>query len=170
MLKILCSKTLLINKRNITFISSHISCPFTIATITPPAFFANVQNNLSRRSFSTNSTTSPESKQRLITLSTLSNLPGAFKRVRTNCTTNQQIIFLSYYLSITFLQIVWADFIRHNTNTNTQRRRFGRGMGSRRGKNAGHGHQRSRVTPRGFEGGQTPLYKSLPKIGFHNFT
>lgn len=49
------------------------------------------------------------------------------------------------------------------------RRRVGRGPGGR-GKTAGHGHQHSRVTPRGFEGGQTPLYKLFPKIGFHNHT
>jgi ribosomal protein L15 len=32
----------------------------------------------------------------------------------------------------------------------------------------GTGHQKSLATPRAFEGGQTPLYKTLPKIGFHN--
>eukprot|EP00602_Paraphysomonas_sp_CaronLab_P010386 CAMPEP_0185024596 /NCGR_PEP_ID=MMETSP1103-20130426/7733_1 /TAXON_ID=36769 /ORGANISM="Paraphysomonas bandaiensis, Strain Caron Lab Isolate" /LENGTH=252 /DNA_ID=CAMNT_0027557611 /DNA_START=122 /DNA_END=880 /DNA_ORIENTATION=+ len=47
------------------------------------------------------------------------------------------------------------------------RKRVGRGMGGR-GKTSGHGHQCSRVTPRGFEGGQTPLYKLVPKIGFTN--
>ena len=36
------------------------------------------------------------------------------------------------------------------------------------GKMSGHGHQKSRSTPRAFEGGQTPLYKRLPKVGFHN--
>ena len=50
----------------------------------------------------------------------------------------------------------------------SQRRRWGRGVGSGRGKMSGHGHQKSRSTPRAFEGGQTPLYKRLPKIGFHN--
>jgi len=49
-----------------------------------------------------------------------------------------------------------------------KKRRFGRGIGSGRGKNAGRGHQFSSSTPRGFEGGQTPIYKRLPKIGFHN--
>lgn len=51
-----------------------------------------------------------------------------------------------------------------------QRRRWGRGTGSGRGKLCGYGHQKSRSTPPGFEGGQTPLYKRLPKIGFKNFT
>lgn len=48
------------------------------------------------------------------------------------------------------------------------RRRWGRGIGSGRGKQSGYGHQKSRSTPRAFEGGQTPLYKRLPKIGFFN--
>jgi large subunit ribosomal protein L15 len=49
-----------------------------------------------------------------------------------------------------------------------KRRRVGRGIGSGRGKTSGNGHQKSKATPRAFEGGQTPLYKRLPKIGFHN--
>jgi len=49
-----------------------------------------------------------------------------------------------------------------------KRRRWGRGIGSGRGKNSGFGHQKSRVTPRAFEGGQTPLYRRLPKLGFFN--
>lgn len=48
------------------------------------------------------------------------------------------------------------------------RKRVGRGVGSGLGKTSGHGHQMSRSTPRAFEGGQTPLYKRLPKIGFTN--
>lgn len=51
-----------------------------------------------------------------------------------------------------------------------KRRRWGRGTGSGRGKLCGYGHQKSRSTPQGFEGGQTPLYKRLPKIGFTNHT
>ena len=46
------------------------------------------------------------------------------------------------------------------------KRRVGRGIGSGRGKLSKKGHQYSPSTPRGFEGGQTPLYKRLPKIGF----
>ncbi len=48
------------------------------------------------------------------------------------------------------------------------RKRVGRGRGSGRGKLSGRGHQKARNKPRGYEGGQTPLYKLLPKIGFHN--
>ena len=50
------------------------------------------------------------------------------------------------------------------------RKRVGRGRGSGRGKLSGRGHQKARNKPRGYEGGQTPIYKRLPKIGFHNFT
>ncbi len=51
--------------------------------------------------------------------------------------------------------------------------RKGRGIGSGNGKTAGRGHkgQNARsgggVRP-GFEGGQIPLYRRLPKRGFHN--
>lgn len=55
------------------------------------------------------------------------------------------------------------------------KKRVGRGIGSGSGKTAGRGHkgQNARsgggVRP-GFEGGQNPLYRRLPKRGFHNFT
>lgn len=53
------------------------------------------------------------------------------------------------------------------------RKRLGRGPGSGQGKTAGRGHkgQRSRSgfsRPRGFEGGQMPLVRRLPKRGFTN--
>ena len=41
-------------------------------------------------------------------------------------------------------------------------------MGSGLGKNSRQGHQQAGRTPRGFEGGQTPALKTLPKIGFHS--
>lgn len=53
------------------------------------------------------------------------------------------------------------------------RKRVGRGPGSGNGKTAGRGHKGagaragSGVTP-GFEGGQMPLARRLPKRGFHN--
>ncbi len=51
------------------------------------------------------------------------------------------------------------------------RKRVGRGQGSGTGKTAGRGQngQKSRSgysKKRGFEGGQQPLYKRLPKVGF----
>ena len=53
------------------------------------------------------------------------------------------------------------------------RTRVGRGIGSGLGKTAGRGHkgQNSRSgggTRPGFEGGQMPLYRRLPKRGFYN--
>jgi len=53
----------------------------------------------------------------------------------------------------------------------TLRKRVGRGMGSGMGKTSGRGHkgQKSRsggFTKIGFEGGQMPLQRRLPKVGF----
>ena len=55
----------------------------------------------------------------------------------------------------------------------TKSYRKGRGLGSGNGKNAGTGNkgQKSRsggLKAPGFEGGQTPLYRRLPKFGFTN--
>ena len=56
---------------------------------------------------------------------------------------------------------------------NVKRTRVGRGIGSGLGKTSGRGQkgQKSRSgggVRRGFEGGQTPLYRRLPKRGFKN--
>ena len=53
------------------------------------------------------------------------------------------------------------------------RRRIGRGVGSGLGKTSGKGHKGQKARSgggvrRGFEGGQTPLYRRLPKRGFTN--
>jgi len=54
----------------------------------------------------------------------------------------------------------------HNT------KRLGRGIGSGKGKTSGHGVKgqkaRSGVAIKGFEGGQMPLHRRLPKRGFNN--
>ena len=54
-----------------------------------------------------------------------------------------------------------------------KRRRIGRGIGSGLGKTSGKGHKGQKARSgggvrRGFEGGQTPLYRRLPKRGFKN--
>ena len=54
-----------------------------------------------------------------------------------------------------------------------KRMRLGRGIGSGKGKTAGRGHKGQKARSgggvrRGFEGGQTPLYRRLPKRGFTN--
>ena len=53
------------------------------------------------------------------------------------------------------------------------RTRVGRGIGSGLGKTSGRGHKGQKARSgggvrRGFEGGQTPLYRRLPKRGFNN--
>ena len=59
------------------------------------------------------------------------------------------------------------------TQKKTTKKRVGRGMSSGLGKTSGRGQkgQKSRSgggVRRGFEGGQTPLYRRLPKRGFNN--
>lgn len=60
-----------------------------------------------------------------------------------------------------------ADGAKHSDNF-----RRGRGHGSGNGKTAGKGHKgqkaRSGATRPGFEGGQMPLYRRIPKRGFTN--
>ena len=56
---------------------------------------------------------------------------------------------------------------------NVKRNRVGRGIGSGLGKTSGKGHKGQKARSgggvrRGFEGGQTPLYRRLPKRGFTN--
>ena len=55
----------------------------------------------------------------------------------------------------------------------TKRKIVGRGIGSGTGKTAGKGHKGQKARTggkirRGFEGGQTPLYRRIPKRGFNN--
>lgn len=61
-----------------------------------------------------------------------------------------------------------AEGSKHSDNF-----RRGRGHGSGNGKTAGKGHKgqkaRSGRTRPGFEGGQMPLYRRIPKRGFKNF-
>ena len=61
----------------------------------------------------------------------------------------------------------------HSTKiSNKKRKRVGRGAGSGLGKTSGRGvkgqKSRSGVSIKGFEGGQMPLYRRLPKRGFKN--
>lgn len=61
--------------------------------------------------------------------------------------------------------------LRDKPGATEKRNRVGRGPGSGKGKTAGRGHkgQKSRtgVSIRGFEGGQMPIYRRLPKRGFN---
>ena len=62
--------------------------------------------------------------------------------------------------------------IRDNPGAHYRAKRLGRGIGSGKGKTSGRGGKgqtaRSGVALNGFEGGQTPLHRRLPKRGFNN--
>jgi len=60
--------------------------------------------------------------------------------------------------------------IKDNDTARQNRKRVGRGIGSGKGKTSGKGHKgqkaRAGVAIKGFEGGQMPLHRRLPKYGF----
>jgi large subunit ribosomal protein L15 len=62
--------------------------------------------------------------------------------------------------------------IRDNEGARKKRMRVGRGIGSGKGKTGGRGVKgqtsRTGVAVKGFEGGQMPLHRRLPKRGFNN--
>jgi large subunit ribosomal protein L15 len=62
--------------------------------------------------------------------------------------------------------------IRDNPGARLKFRRLGRGIGSGKGKTSGKGVKgqkaREGVALNGFEGGQLPIYRRLPKRGFRN--
>ena len=62
--------------------------------------------------------------------------------------------------------------ITDNEGSTHSRKRLGRGIGSGSGKTGGRGvkgqKSRSGVAINGFEGGQMPIYRRLPKRGFNN--
>lgn len=65
--------------------------------------------------------------------------------------------------------------MKYNSGARRDTKRLGRGQGSGQGKTAGKGHKGQNARSGGgvaigFEGGQTPIYKTLPKRGFTNFT
>lgn len=61
--------------------------------------------------------------------------------------------------------------IKDNKGARYKSKRIGRGIGSGKGKTGGRGGKgqtaRTGVAINGFEGGQTPLHRRLPKIGFN---
>ena len=62
--------------------------------------------------------------------------------------------------------------LRDNKGAHLKSKRLGRGIGSGKGKTSGKGVKgqkaREGVSLNGFEGGQLPIYRRLPKRGFHN--
>jgi large subunit ribosomal protein L15 len=63
--------------------------------------------------------------------------------------------------------------LRDNEGATKDRMRVGRGIGSGKGKTGGRGVKgqkaRTGVAVKGFEGGQMPLHRRLPKRGFNNY-
>src|SRR5829696_522321 len=63
--------------------------------------------------------------------------------------------------------------LKPSDNSRFTKKRVGRGQGSGNGKTAGRGHKGAQSRSgysfkRGFEGGQMPLHRRVPKRGFHN--
>src|SRR5580693_7898763 len=62
--------------------------------------------------------------------------------------------------------------LRDNPGSRLKSKRLGRGIGSGKGKTSGKGVKgqkaREGVAINGFEGGQMPIYRRLPKRGFNN--
>jgi large subunit ribosomal protein L15 len=68
--------------------------------------------------------------------------------------------------------MVELNNLRDNPGSRLKFKRLGRGIGSGKGKTSGKGHKgqsaREGVALNGFEGGQLPIYRRLPKRGFKN--
>ena len=71
------------------------------------------------------------------------------------------------------IERITLSTLRPVKGSHRNRKRIGRGQGSGTGKTAGKGHKGSKArsggaTNPGFEGGQMPMYRRLPKRGFTN--
>ncbi len=68
--------------------------------------------------------------------------------------------------------MVELNQLRDNEGAHYRKKRLGRGIGSGKGKTSGKGVKgqkaREGVSLNGFEGGQLPIYRRLPKRGFKN--
>ena len=64
------------------------------------------------------------------------------------------------------------NLVKDNAGAIKKAKRIGRGVGSGTGKTSGRGHKgqkaRSGVSIKGFEGGQMPIHRRIPKRGFNN--
>jgi large subunit ribosomal protein L15 len=65
------------------------------------------------------------------------------------------------------------SYLKPSDRSRFTKKRVGRGQGSGNGKTAGRGHKGAQSRSgysfkRGFEGGQMPLHRRVPKRGFHN--
>lgn len=74
--------------------------------------------------------------------------------------------------SVNFVPPLRLNNLAPNEGARRDRKRVGRGIGSGTGKTCGKGHKGSKArkgTKRiGFEGGQTPFHRRIPKRGFKN--
>ena len=64
--------------------------------------------------------------------------------------------------------------LKYTEGSKHSKKRIGRGTSSGHGKTSGRGQKGQKArsgggTRPGFEGGQTPLFRRIPKFGFHNF-
>src|SRR5882724_4482546 len=71
------------------------------------------------------------------------------------------------------IERITLSTLRPVKGSHRNRKRIGRGPGSGTGKTSGKGHKGSKArsggaTNPGFEGGQMPMYRRLPKRGFTN--
>src|SRR5215468_6577037 len=71
------------------------------------------------------------------------------------------------------MELIDLSNLRPAAGSRRPRKRLGRGIGSGTGKTSGRGHKGRGArsggnTPPGYEGGQMPLQRRLPKRGFHN--
>lgn len=72
-----------------------------------------------------------------------------------------------------FVSVLKLNMLQDNPGAVKKKRRIGRGIGSSKGKTSGRGHKGQKARsggsiPLSFEGGQTKLFKLLPKRGFTN--
>jgi large subunit ribosomal protein L15 len=69
--------------------------------------------------------------------------------------------------------MTWLSKLKPKRGSTHNSKRVGRGRGSGKGQTSGYGHKGQKARSggsirRGFEGGQTPLYRRMPKLGFSN--
>lgn len=93
---------------------------------------------------------------------------GTLRSMRFTCCTNP-VVTISRRVHTSILASLHDNPAALRSNI----KRLGRGPGSGKGKTAGRGHKGQKArsgngAPRGFEGGQTPISRLFPKVGFNN--
>mmetsp|Transcript_13767 Transcript_13767/g.40258 ORF Transcript_13767/g.40258 Transcript_13767/m.40258 type:complete len:355 (-) Transcript_13767:122-1186(-) len=129
---------------------------------------------------------SPQEEGEIVTFLTLNSIrdnPGSVKKVGSASALNSASFFSTspgsrvgyetYFLLLWYIHFVGPNKLSSFSFLLFQKRRIGRGVGSSKGKTCGRGHKGQKARAGGsispmFEGGQTPLYKTIPKRGFRN--